>query len=615
MRKATSPSNVSSPRIRDSRQPLRFNHLVVTPAPGREALDQAIVRGSDLLKQGKLDQAQGAFRSALELEPDNPRVLALLGLSYFRGNQFTDAQPIYETLVEKAPTDASHRLNLGLVYLKLNDAARAIDALEASRALDPSQGRAVSYLGLAYARAGRYAEAYRSFLLAGQNELATEIEVNLTPAERDGIHGQLGRTPSGPLPTVSRTVTPPPPPQPAAKQDPPPQQWEAEPAQSRTVSEPRTRPPSAPPKGKAQQDIADQARVIPGHQHSAAATGLGTGMLSSPEITLLASESAQFPRIDEISITSTRPERVSDSMQFVIPKADPVAAPLDGQSMVSMAVASVVPALPASTRTLSGGIPPRPLSELATEELIRPDDGNDPFEITPGGALIVRVSERVFTRLDGVHVTGGDLAYEIAMRRSRGHQIDERFDEGGSPLHAVTGKGYLIATMATDPARKGLFVAVELDDDILYMREDLVFAFESTLRWENGNVPGLRGKLHVVQFRGDGALALRLQRPLVRVKLPPQGLVFVDADRLAGWIGRVIPRAVVPPIGGPLGATCVECTGEGIVLVEPAPPPSALAPVIKVAEPVSEPVVAEPVQPEIDPEVAAFTAGFDDDKI
>jgi hypothetical protein len=52
----------------------------------------------------------------------------------------------------------------------------------------------------------------------------------------------------------------------------------------------------------------------------------------------------------------------------------------------------------------------------------------------------------------------------------------------------------------------------------------------------------------------------------------------VDADRLAGWVGRVIPRAVVPPAGGPLGAMCVECTGEGIVLVEPAPGDEIAAP-------------------------------------
>ncbi|HEV7555970.1 MAG TPA: hypothetical protein VGO00_10965, partial [Kofleriaceae bacterium] len=71
------------------------------------------------------------------------------------------------------------------------------------------------------------------------------------------------------------------------------------------------------------------------------------------------------------------------------------------------------------------------------------------------------------------------------------------------------------------------------------------------------------------QFRGDGAIAMSLARPLVRVKLPPQGLLLVDAGRLAGWIGRVIPRAVVPPRGGPLGEVCIECTGEGVVLVEP----------------------------------------------
>ncbi len=72
-------------------------------------------------------------------------MLALLGLTHFRQNHLDLARPICEDLVERLPTDASHRLNLGLVYLKLGDADRAITSLEASRALDPSQGRAVSY--------------------------------------------------------------------------------------------------------------------------------------------------------------------------------------------------------------------------------------------------------------------------------------------------------------------------------------------------------------------------------------------------------------------------------------------------------------------------------------
>lgn len=522
-----------------------FNDQVVTPARDREALEQAVATGSEQLKLGRLDLAQVSFREGLAHDPENARILALLGLTYFRGQQFNEARPIYEHLVERAPTDASHRLNLGLVYLKVNEHEKAITALEASRALDPSQGRAVNYLGLAYARAGRYAEAYRSFLIAGQNELAIEIETNLTTAERDGIHSQLGRTPQGPLGAagvvVPRTVTP----QPAVTRAPTP--------------EPRAKPPSAPPRGKPTFDaqLSHPEIVIEKLAHDAK---------PSPNMVPARSGASVVDQPFAPQPPSKDAVKMSESMQFVLPKEDAAPAAIAGRSMISQAMAVVQPSASATSapRTASGGTPPRPLTELATDELLRPDDGSDPFEISASGALIIRVTDKVLSRLDGVHITGGDLQYDLAMRRSRGHQTAERFDFGGTPLHTVSGHGYLVAV----PGNR-VFSAVTLDDDILYLREDLVFAFETTLRWESGNVPGMRGKLPVVQFRGDGAVAVRLTRPLVRIKLPPSGVVFVDADRLAGWIGRVIPRAVVPPAGGPMGAMCVECTGEGIVMIEP----------------------------------------------
>src|SRR5262249_52293875 len=235
--------------------------------------------------------------------------------------------------------------------------------------------------------------------------------------------------------------------------------------------------------------------------------------------------------------------RITDSLQFVLPTRDPVPVPHDGESMISRAVSIASPSTAATAatgaRVSPASAPPIPLSQLATDELVRPDDSDYPFEVSAGGSLLIRVRERVLTRLDGIHVAGGDLAYEHALRRSRGHQIEDKFDYGGTQLHVVSGQGYLLAL----PGAR-TFTAVSLDDDIFYLREDLVFAFEATLRWENGNVPGLRGRLPVVQFRGAAAVALRSEKPLVRVKLPPQGIVFVDAARLAGWIVRVIPRAV-----------------------------------------------------------------------
>ena len=515
----------------------------MTQARDREALDQAIVRGSDLVKAGELEPAKRAFLAALEIDPDNPKVLALLGLAYFRGSEFDQARPIYEQLVWLAPADASHRLNLGLVYLKLSDAERAITSLEASRALDPSQGRAVSYLGLAYARAARYPEAYRSFLLAGQSELASEIETNLDPIERDDILQQLGRPPASRPPTqtepgsgVILTGEP-----------------DGSVSVSRTRSEPRTKPPSAPPGNKARES------AVPRPEATEAADPV-----ISPRV--LAIPPLQAPRPLTVSQRFILPRRAGATEANAL-------RPFDGHSMVSSAVDAAEPTPTTAIRTASGGLAARPLSELATEGLVRPDDGSDTFEIGTNGSLLVRVADRVFTRLDGVHATGGSLSYERAMRRSRGHQTDQPFDDGRSAVHAVTGTGYLIAV----PVGAHAFAAIALDDDILYLREDLVFAFQSSLRWENGNVPGLRGKLNMVQFRGDGTLALRLPHPLVRVKLPLDSVVSLAVERIAGWIGRVIPRAIAAASGGPFAATgtCIECTGEGVVLVEAPREPTA----------------------------------------
>nr|HEX4312632.1 tetratricopeptide repeat protein [Kofleriaceae bacterium] len=514
-------------------------------ATDRESFDGQVARGSEALKSGRLDEATSAFKAALAIDPSNARVLALLGLSHFRANHLDMARPIYEDLVERLPTDASHRLNLGLVYLKVGDADRAITSLEASRALDPSQGRAVSYLGLAYARAGRYAEAYRSFLIAGQHDLAREIEQNLTTAERDGIHAQLGPSspaiplPIAPLPSApvaaapsARSASTPPPIQDAPIQD-------AAAAAPEPIAIPRTiTTPPPPPKPRAR--ISEPPRSMPAI------------LVDKPPV----------PGDD-------KPPRMTESMQFVIGRGEVKAA-----HDISQAVAAATPA-PAH---LGGAIP---LSQLATTELVQVTDDEAPFELTDAGALVIRVTERVVTRLDRVHVTGGDLTFESATRRSRGHSTEDRIDYGGTPMTVASGTGYLIALPADDRE----FVPVTLDDDILYLREDLLFAFQASLRWETGHVPGLRGQLPVVQFRGDGALVMRLDKPLVRVKLPPQGVLFVDVARLAGWIGRVIPRAVVPAQGGPLGDLCVECTGEGIVLVSqsampplPVPPPPPPAP-------------------------------------
>jgi uncharacterized protein (AIM24 family) len=227
----------------------------------------------------------------------------------------------------------------------------------------------------------------------------------------------------------------------------------------------------------------------------------------------------------------------------------------------------------AATRVGHGQVAPLALTELATARLIRPEDGDAPFEIGAGGVLIVRVSERVLSRTEEVMVSCGDLAFEAATRRVRGQATSEVFGHDGSDVFIVSGKGYLVAAPAGQ-----VFTAVALDEDILYLRESLVYAFEEQLRWENGHVPGSNAQMHVVQFRGSGCVVVRSKRPLLSLKLLTDRVVYIEASVLAGWIGRVVPRLVSPASGSRSSATFVECSGEGVVLIEDlgAPVPGAV---------------------------------------
>jgi hypothetical protein len=477
-----------------------------------ESSDLDLARGSEALRQGQVQAALDAFHAALRTNPDNPRALALLGLAYFRSSRFADAQPVFEQLVKLVPGDASHRLNLGLVHLKLGEAELAIAELEVSRDLDPSQGRAASYLGLAYARAGRYVEAYQAFLQAGQADLAREVEEHLSPVEKAAIdtHLEERRTGRSELPPVAN--------EPAA----------------------------------AVQSMADG-------EPSAVFKFVQPDPMSSPEIQIISGGSQAAIDVPPAAADAAPADGKAASGVVI--------APASPEGAISRAVAVAAPAgaeaAAAGTKVAAGSTPPMPLSEFATSRLVRPEDGDFPFEISTTGVLVVRVTDKVFSRTEGVDVTGGQLAYEPAMRRSRGAQTTEPFDEGERPMFVVSGKGHLVAMPLG-----GVFTAVQLDDDILYLREDLVFAFESRLRWENGHVPGSRARIRMVQFRGSGSVAFRSKRPLIAVKLSAPGVLYIDASAIAGWIGRVVPRAVAPAGGGAGSVLFVECSGEGVVLVE-----------------------------------------------
>ncbi|HEU5060332.1 MAG TPA: tetratricopeptide repeat protein [Kofleriaceae bacterium] len=567
---------------------------------GPERFERHLTAAGDLLKQDKVEEAKAELMSALALKGDDIKALGLFGLACFRLASFEEALPVYQKLVELRPNDASYRLNLGLVHLKLGNAAQSIRELVKSRDLDPSQQRTVAYLGLAYARLGDFARAYEAFMRSGQEQLASEMEQHLTDEERELILARLGGT-ADPEPemgvasdayeVLERTGDP--------EQDGAAAFAEAQAraalAEKRRAAgvkvaeereEPRTPPPAPPtpalpapalPTPALEEDAEDEweserrdsaERAVAALEELPDDTGTER-VATDDELSLDAAPQAEEPHeVSDAEIESIE-ERRSGQMAAMTASA-PVAEearpePIE-EGLLTQAVAMALPtaaAEKAGTRVGIGQTAPLPLTELATARLIRPEDGNAPFEIGAGGVLIIRVNERVLSRTEEVVVSCGDLGFEPATRRVRGAATGEIFGDGDKNLFIVTGKGYLVAAAAGQ-----VFTAVALDEDILYLRETLVFAFEDQLRWENGNVPGSNGQMHVVQFRGTGCVVVRSRRPLLSLKLSAERVVYVEASVLAGWIGRVVPRLVTPAAGGKSSAPFVECAGEGVVLIE-----------------------------------------------
>ncbi len=423
-----------------------------------DELDVLIARGGGLLQEDQVEEARDCFDDALKLDPVHEKTLGLLGLTHFRLSDFESATVVYEKLVGLRPRDASYRLNLGLVHLKLDRPVDAIVELAKSRELDPSQIRTVSYLGLAYARNGEYEDAYEAFLRAEQDSLAAEMEQYLDNDTCQRIRGRV--------------------------------------------------------------------------------SGVSTDADSSES-----------------------PPETKDVPPVVF--RDELAAPSSAQDvgMITQAVGVVKPSEAAVvTAAAKGHQAPEAVTTFATRRLLRPSEGGETLEIGAGGMLIAQVRDRLISRTEGVVVSSGELGFEPATRRIRGKASDEVFGSGNAKLFSVTGEGYLVAS-----ANGECFTALRLDDDVVYLREECVFAFDPGLRWENGRIPG--SEFRIAQFRGTGCVALRTPKEPISVKLSAERVMYVDSEVLAGWIGRVVPRLIKPAAGGLSSCPFVECSGEGIVLL------------------------------------------------
>ena len=150
-------------------------------APLTAPFDQGVFllhfnRGREAFQEGRYAEARGELESAQKLRPDDPEVLNLLGLVYFKTNAFPEAEVIYRRLAKENPNVFILHSNLGLILFKQGKMDEAEQYLLRSVELKPNYAKSHLYLGLLYRQRRKYNLAIDHLKFAAADKLVKEVE-------------------------------------------------------------------------------------------------------------------------------------------------------------------------------------------------------------------------------------------------------------------------------------------------------------------------------------------------------------------------------------------------------------------------------------------------------
>jgi len=120
---------------------------------------QIFQRGQDALGRGNLDDAERDFRQVLEIDSQAGAAYANLGVVYMRRKQWAKALGELKAAERLMPQVAGVRLNIGLAYYRQNEFLQAIREFAAVVRAQPDALQARFLLGQCYFFADRWADA------------------------------------------------------------------------------------------------------------------------------------------------------------------------------------------------------------------------------------------------------------------------------------------------------------------------------------------------------------------------------------------------------------------------------------------------------------------------
>ena len=138
---------------------------VSTGIPGAPVLapkaKEALGKGTEALKEGKLEEAQKHIGEAMKLAPGNPEVLYVQGILYMKLGNWGQAQTVLEKASQLDPHQPRLLAALGMNFCNQKKYEEAIPPLEKSIQLEPAAGWETEW---ALAKAYYYHQQYEQAL-------------------------------------------------------------------------------------------------------------------------------------------------------------------------------------------------------------------------------------------------------------------------------------------------------------------------------------------------------------------------------------------------------------------------------------------------------------------
>jgi Tfp pilus assembly protein PilF len=124
-------------------------------AASHNLAEERALTGLSLLQEGRLDEAEAAYRSAIAADESSSFAWDGLGLVLLRREMRSDARNAFEQAVQLNPSNATAWVHLGVAFEFLNNPSGALNAYRQALAITPQRAEAIEMYERARRRYGR----------------------------------------------------------------------------------------------------------------------------------------------------------------------------------------------------------------------------------------------------------------------------------------------------------------------------------------------------------------------------------------------------------------------------------------------------------------------------